>query len=341
VTARLGSKSTAREVVDKYAPDKQLAGRVAIVTGGNSGIGIETVKALSLAGCRVLLASRSVEAGERAVEQEVRMPGQGGYAVTDADISVKQLDLANLTSVVAFADDFRSSESRIDYLVLNAGVMALPKLERTLDGFEKQIGVNHFGHALLVRLLRPILEAQTFPSRVVTLSSTAHNLAQDFDANNLNYSGERASKYSAWGAYGASKLANALFAKALARRLPADITSVSVHPGVIRTNLWRSTPAAGGPGGWLLDLLVTDKTVPQGAATTVWACLAPKVAGPAFAGAYLSDCAAGSLSSLGSDAALADALWTATDIDLDKALAKLGLGSDGAPLALQESKSEA
>lgn len=338
VAAPLGKQSTAKEVVDKYAPDKLLTGRVAVVTGGNSGIGLETVKALASAGCRVVLASRSVEAGMRAIE-EIKSPGVGGYEVVDADIDVMELDLADLGSVVTFAENLLASQQRLDYVVLNAGVMALPSLERTSDGFEMQIGVNHFGHALLARLLRPTIEAQSHPSRIVTLSSTAHNMAQEFRIDNLNFEGNAASKYSPWGAYGNSKLANALFAKALARRLPADgrVTSLSVHPGVIRTKLWRSTPASNWLGGWLLERLVADKTIPQGAATTLWACLAGKAATKDYAGAYLADCAEAALSSNGRDDKLAEALWEETDRQLDKALAQRGLGPDGKPLAQAKS----
>jgi len=208
--------------------------------------------------------------------------------------------------------------------------MALPTLQRTVDGFERQVGVNHFGHALLVRLLLPVLERQDFPSRVVTLSSTAHNMDKEFNVDDLNYNSR---DYSAWGAYGQSKLANAMFARSLAQRLPRDakISSVSVHPGVIRTPLWRDTPAGNPLGGWLLDVLMADKTVPQGAATTLWACLAPRVASPELAGAYLADCNVGRLSSKGSDDALAESLWQATDKELDAALAQRGLDALGRP----------
>eukprot|EP00930_Biecheleria_cincta_P076243 TRINITY_DN63459_c0_g1_i1.p1 TRINITY_DN63459_c0_g1~~TRINITY_DN63459_c0_g1_i1.p1 ORF type:complete len:376 (+),score=70.51 TRINITY_DN63459_c0_g1_i1:19-1146(+) len=330
VAAKLGKKSTAKDVVDKYAPDRQLAGKVAVVTGGNSGIGLETVKALAFAGCKVVLASRSVDAGQQALEEQVRQPGLGAYSAPDAEVDVMQLDLADLSSVVAFAQNLIAELPRIDFLVLNAGCMALPSLQRTVDGFERQVGVNHFGHALLVRLLLPVLERQDFHSRIVTLSSTAHNMDKEFNVEDLNYNSR---DYSPWGAYGQSKLANAMFARSLAQRLPADakISSVSVHPGVIRTPLWRDTPAGNPLGGWLLDVLMADKTVPQGAATTLWACLAPRVAAPEFAGAYLADCGLGSLSSKGSDDALAERLWQATDKELDAALARRGLDALGRP----------
>jgi len=336
--APLGRQSTAKEVVDRYAPGRQLSGCVAVVTGGNSGIGLETVKVLSSAGCRVILASRSLEAGQRAVEEEIRKEGIGGYAVPDADVEVKAVDLADLGSVIAFAQEIRSLVDRIDFLVLNAGVMALPNLERTRDGFEMQIGVNHFGHALLTRQLLPIMEAQATPSRIVTLSSVAHQMAEEFDVANLHFEGEASNKYSPWSAYGSSKLANALFAQALSKRLPADgkITSVSVHPGVIRTNLWRSTPANNAIGGWLLDIVLADKTIPQGAATTLWACLSRQAARANFRGAFLADCGRGTLSSKGQDDDLAESLWKETEQQLDNALENRGLDRDGRPVGAKE-----
>jgi len=325
-----GKKSTAREVAEAFSPNRALAGCTAVVTGGNSGIGLETAKALALAGCRVVLASRDVAAGERAVESEIRQSGLGGYAVPDADVVVKKLDLADLGSVASFAADLLATEQRLDYVVLNAGVMAIPTLSRTADGFETQIGTNHFGHAMLTRLLMPKLEAQEHRSRVVVLASTAHTMASNLDVGNLHYTLRDGAGYSAWGAYGASKLANVLFASALSRRLPKDrVTATSVHPGVIRTPLWRSTPASNSIGGWLLDRIIANKDIPQGASTTVWACLSPEAADPGNAGAYLSDCALERASALGRDDGLAEALWRATDQQLDAALAKRGLDRMG------------
>jgi len=332
-TASFGKKSTAKEVVDAFAPNRCLEGRVAVVTGGNSGIGLETVKALASAGCRVVLTSRDTSAGERAVEEEVKQPGLGDYAVPNAEVSIKQLDLSDLGSVVTFANDLLTSEQRLDYVVLNAGVMALPELSRTADGFETQIGVNHFGHALLVRLLRPKLEAQGHKSRVVVLASTAHKMAKQLDVRDLHFRARDGSGYSAWGAYGASKLANVLFAKALAKQMSSEQVAVtSVHPGVIRTPLWRSTPANNAIGGFLLGLFLADKTVPQGASTTLWACLSEEAGRPDFAGTYLSDCGPERASALGRDDGLAEALQRETDAQLDAALAARGLDPMGKPL---------
>ena len=305
----LGKKSTAADVIATLKPD--LSGKVAIVTGGNAGIGVETVKALASAKCKVILACRNVAAGKAAREQ----------MYTRYDIDVEELDLNDLASVKAFADRVAT----VDLLVLNAGIMALNQKELTVDGFEKQIGVNHFGHAYLTRLLRPKLEARgtaAAPSRVVVVASTAHGFAaKEWTAQDLDLDFKQV-KYSPWGAYGNSKLANILFAKALAKRLPETVTPVSHHPGVIRTPLWRETAASGGIGGFLLGRFMADKSIPQGAATTVWAAVAPDVP----RGEDLDDCAVASKrSDQAKDDALADALWDLTEARLDAAVAKRGL----------------
>ena len=242
----LNKRSTAKEVLAHYAGGNAsyLAGKTAVVTGGNSGIGCQTVKALASAGCRVILASRSVKAGEDAIIEQCEQDVGDGYAVPNARslITVRQLDLASLESVKAFAAAL-AEEPHIDFLVENAGVMALPKREETTDGFERQVGTNHFGHFYLVQLLREKLVAQNSPVRIVVVSSEAHkmsSLATVKDTEDLHFKGPR--QYSAWGAYGQSKLANLLFAKSLADQLAdTKVVAVSLHPGIIATNLQRSS----------------------------------------------------------------------------------------------------
>eukprot|EP01038_Epipyxis_sp_PR26KG_P011860 gene11860-15870_t len=126
-----GAVITAKQVMDQFGTGLYLKGKTAVVTGGNSGIGLETCKALTYAGCRVILCSRSVEAGEKAIETEIKQPGEGGYIVDSPDVIVKQLNLESLSSIKSFAEDFLQTEKSLDFLILNAGIMALPNCERT------------------------------------------------------------------------------------------------------------------------------------------------------------------------------------------------------------------
>eukprot|EP00284_Hemiselmis_tepida_P014921 CAMPEP_0174920996 /NCGR_PEP_ID=MMETSP1355-20121228/4841_1 /TAXON_ID=464990 /ORGANISM="Hemiselmis tepida, Strain CCMP443" /LENGTH=345 /DNA_ID=CAMNT_0016166427 /DNA_START=44 /DNA_END=1077 /DNA_ORIENTATION=- len=282
-TMALGKKSTAKDVIDAFNPD--LKGKVAVVTGGNSGIGIETVKALASAGARVVLCSRSVEAGEKAVKDYVKASEgreiQGGYSVPSADVRVLPLDLADLASVDELVKQLEG-EDRIDYLVLNAGVMAGPK-GATKQGFERQIGTNHFGHFHLTQKLLPRLKAQQDPSRIVLVASTAHQTGK-LDLSDLNY--QKGRTYTPWGAYGQSKLANILHAKGLQDRLKGTkVTATCLHPGVIATPLWRDTTSI--LSKFIVPLFIRDKSPQQGAATTVFACLADAAE---VGGQYLDDC---------------------------------------------------
>jgi NAD(P)-dependent dehydrogenase (short-subunit alcohol dehydrogenase family) len=195
-----------------------LTGRTVIVTGANSGIGLETAKALARAGAHVVLAVRD-EAKGRAAADTLPAPGKK---------EVRPLDLASLDSVRAFARDW--SRQPVDLLINNAGVM-IPPLSRTADGFELQFGTNHLGHFALTNLLLP-----NVTGRVVTVSSGAHRSGRiDFD--DLNWERKR---YRAWGAYGQSKLANLLFTAELQRRLTeagSPVLSMAAHPGYAATNL--------------------------------------------------------------------------------------------------------
>lgn len=316
-TASLHKRSTALDVVEHFAASQAvpvgalLKGSFALVTGGNSGIGTETVKALAHAGCRVLMGSRTVANGEAALRNEVIPPGLGGYAVPAAAalVTVAQLELEDAASIRAFAAAARAAAGAagIQLLVCNAGIMALPTLERTSSGWEKQLGVNHLGHFLLVEQLRDALAA---PSRVVVVASEAHRMGT-VDVGNLHFREDRT--YGAWAAYGQSKLANVLFAKELHDQLaPRGVLCVSLHPGVIKTNLARHMGAwvTSGVGGWLFEHIVVDKSIPQGAATTLFACLAPGISG----GAYLSDCAEAKPTAEGADkdGVKRKALWAKT-----------------------------
>ncbi len=213
-------------------PDQ--TGRTAIVTGANTGIGLETARMLALKGARVALACRSREKGELARERILKEK-------PDASVEVLALDLSDLESVAAFASDFAAAHERLDLLIDNAGVM-VPPLGRTKQGFELQLGTNHLGHFALTARLLPLLE-RTPGSRVVVVSSAAQNAGR-IDFEDMNW--ERRS-YSPWRAYGQSKLANMMFALELARRLAARGSAVRVtaaHPGWTATDLQRTSGVA-------------------------------------------------------------------------------------------------
>jgi len=207
-------------------------GRLAVVTGANTGLGFETARVLAARGASVVLAVRDTDKGKRAA---ARIAG----TAPGADVTVQPLDLASLESVRAAAGELRARHPRIDLLVNNAGVMFPPR-QATRDGFELQFGTNHLGHFALTGLL---LE-QMLPvpgSRVVTVSSLAHRVRARINFGDLQ--GERS--YRRVGAYGQSKLANLMFAYELARRLSGAGTTIAVaaHPGLAATELSRYTPA--------------------------------------------------------------------------------------------------
>jgi NAD(P)-dependent dehydrogenase (short-subunit alcohol dehydrogenase family) len=292
------------------------------LVGGNSGIGLETCKALAYAGAKVILCSRSVEAGQKAIEEEIKVPGVTGYAVPEPDIVVKQLDLASLQNVARFCEDINNTVDHIDLLVLNAGVMMIPTRQETVDGLEMQIGVNHFGHFHLTNLLLPKIKAQETRTRIVVLSSKAHSWGT-VDLNDLHFTKGR--KYDQSTAYGQAKLANILFAKQLADTLPPEkIIALSLHPGVIATNLARHVVSKGSVTHVLFTTFITDKNIAQGAATTVYACVAPEL--EEHNGSYLADCnvADNLLNKEGVDADKKKRaeLWRVTQEQIDLALAK-------------------
>lgn len=213
----------------KDMPDQ--TGRTAVVTGANSGIGFETARALAAKGAAVVLACRDVRRGEEA-ERRIKSEGHAGQA------RFMRLDLADLASVLEFADAFKATHARLDILVNNAGVM-IPAERVTADGFETQMGVNHLGHFALTGLLMPSLLASPEP-RVVSVSSVAQVMGC-IDLDDLNW---RKRRYSAWRAYGDSKLANLLFIHELDRRYGAGRTplrAAAAHPGWTATNLQKNT----------------------------------------------------------------------------------------------------
>lgn len=195
-----------------------FAGRSVIVTGANSGLGAVTARELARAGASVTLAVRNTDKGRAAAAD---MPG---------DVTVRALDLMDLASVRRFADE----TAQVDVLINNAGIMAVP-YAKTVDGFESQIGTNHLGHFALTNLLLPKIT-----DRVVTVSSFLHRMGY-VSLKDLNWESRR---YSAWLAYGQSKLANLLFTSELQRRLVAagsPLRALAAHPGYSSTNLQGQT----------------------------------------------------------------------------------------------------
>jgi NAD(P)-dependent dehydrogenase (short-subunit alcohol dehydrogenase family) len=262
----MGEKWTAADIPDQ-------SGRIAVVTGANSGLGLETARELVRAGAFVVLACRNTAKGESAAAGiTAEVPG--------ARIEVAELDLASLASVRAFAKRFRSEHAALDLLINNAGVMAPPRRE-TEDGFELQFGTNHLGHFALTGLLIEAMQQQD-DARVVTVSSTAHRMGRLY-FDNL----QRMHGYHRWGAYGQSKLANLLFAYELDRRLRAAgsaVISLAAHPGYAATNLQTSAPP-------LVDRLVMEvsnrviaQSAAMGALPQLYAATYPGLEGGTFVG---------------------------------------------------------
>jgi len=204
----------------------QQTGRIAVVTGANSGLGFFTTRALALKGAKVIMACRNLDKGEIARQAIINE----GVAV---EPEVWQLNLASLESVKQFALKFAATGTRLDLLINNAGLMAVP-YERTEDGFEMQFGVNHLGHFALTALLWPIL-SKTVGSRVVQVSSLAHHFGK-IRFEDIHWE----KSYKKWGAYGMSKLANLLFVRELTNKLAESgdkVTVAAAHPGYADTEL--------------------------------------------------------------------------------------------------------
>lgn len=208
------------------------SGKTILITGGNSGIGLETARVLSLKNANVILTARSAEKGQAAVD---RIKSQ--YPA--ATVSWMVLDLADLESVFLFSEAFHASHTRLDVLINNAGVMYPASREVTMQNFELQFGTNHLGHFALTALLLDILKA-TPGSRVTTQSSIAHTMLNKIDLQDLNWE----KSYSRTKAYSQSKLANLLFTYELDRQLKKhglDVIANAAHPGVTNTNLFKTS----------------------------------------------------------------------------------------------------
>lgn len=307
-----GRETTAEEVL----AGRDLRGKVAIVTGGHAGIGLETTRVLSNAGATVVIGSRDPKRAQIAVAEM-------------KNVEVSGLDLGSANSIDRFADEFLSSNRPLDLLINNAGIMATP-LMRDDRGYELQFATNHLGHFQLTARLWEALK-KSGNARVVALSSRGHVRSQvDFSDPNFDRR-----PYDKWAAYGQSKSANSLFAVELDMRgQEHGIRAFAVHPGGILTDLLRyMTEEDLSPYGIVREngvIKIPDvnkvperfKTVEQGAATTIWAAVSPQLNGKG--GVYCEDCDIAQLVAADSqlhsgvrpwavDKAAAEALWVLSE----------------------------
>lgn len=279
--------STAEEVTTGL----DLSGRTLLITGCSSGLGHETLRVCASRGARVIATARTLGKAEAACRA---YPGE--HLPLSCDLSHPDSIRSCIEAVIA-------DGCQLDAVIANAGVMALPHLERA-RGYELQFFVNHVGHHWLVTRL---LERLAPTGRVVIVSSNAHHRAPRGGIDFENLDGRRS--YGPWKAYGRSKLANLLFAKSLARRLPEGQTANAVHPGVIRTRLMRNLPWPARAGLALAEPLLL-KSVPQGAATQTFVATQPNLL---TTGAYFANVAVATPSRLSRDAVLGERLWHVTE----------------------------
>lgn len=271
---KIGSGFGARSSADDVLSGIDLTGRLALVTGGYSGIGAETTRALAKAGARVVVPARRVGAAQE------NLAGIDG-------VEAEEMDLGDLDSVRAFAERFLATGRPLDIVIDSAGIMACPET-RVGPGWEAQFATNHLGHFALINRLWPALEPGG--ARVVSVSSTGHH-ASGIRWDDVHWR----HGYDKWEAYGQAKTANALFAVELDRRGQGlGLRAFSLHPGGILTPLQRHLPRQEMvERGWIDEdgnLLHPDafKTPQQGAATQVWAATSPQLDG--MGGVYLEDC---------------------------------------------------
>ncbi len=280
MTGPFGATSTTDDVLAGL----DLSGKRILVTGASAGLGVETARALASRGAQVVGAARDLAKAQSATQAVRDQAALGG------SLELVELDLANLASVRACADALLAEGKPFDIIIANAGVMA-PPLGRTADGFETQFGTNHLGHFVLVNKLASLLKPG---ARVVALSSSGHRFA-DVNLDDPNF---ETSEYTPFGAYGRSKTANALFAVEFDRRhKDRGVRATAVHPGGIHTELGRHMSAEDtarmieqinaanrASGAQAFEF----KSIPQGAATSVWA--AAVASADEVGGRYCEDC---------------------------------------------------
>lgn len=279
----------------------EMSGKVAVITGGNTGIGKEAAVGLAGLGARVVITSRDEERGRAALEKIIERTGNDG-------VDVMPLDLASFRSIRSFASDLLARVDRLDVLVNNAGLILRRRTE-TDDGFESTFGINHVGPFLLTGLLLDRLKASA-PARVVVVASNAHKGAR----RGLDFDDLQAERGYRWmDAYNKSKLANIYFARELARRL--DGTGVAVnalHPGFVRSDFGRGGDL-GALYGWGIKYLAGPFAISpeRGARTTIYLASSPEAEG--VTGGYFYKCKPATPSKAARDDAAARRLWEASE----------------------------
>ena len=271
-----------------------MNGKIVFITGGNSGIGLETAKGLAKMGAHVIILSRNEARGKAAVEEIKK--------VAKADVELVVGDLSKLSDVRRIAKDFNAKYNRLDVLVNNAGMMC-NEFEKTEDGFEKQIGVNHLGHFLLTYLLEPTW-IKTSNARIINVSSDFH-ITGKIDFNSFTNPPD---KYSPFGAYAQSKLCNVMFTIALAKKLnnKNNITVNALHPGVVGTGFGEKDASKALKFFWKLAKPLF-KSPASGAATSIYLASSPDVA--SVTGKYFKNKKQAKTSKLALDEELMEKVW--------------------------------
>ena len=278
----------------KFKLAQDLQGKVALITGANTGIGRVTARELAKRGAHIVITARNQERAQPVLD-EIRTESP------QAKVNFIPLELSNFASIRACASAFMALDLPLHILVNNAGLAGAKGL--THEGFEMTFGVNHVGTFLLTQLLLPKIQASA-PARVVTVASRAHNKAQRFDWPSLR---QKKRSISGYPEYCTSKFANVLFSAELARRLQGTgVTTYALHPGVVATDVWRAVPWPF--RSWIKRNMITPE---QGAQTSIYCATSPDVA--LETGLYYDRCKTKEVSALAQDQALARELWQRTE----------------------------
>ncbi|KAJ5755883.1 hypothetical protein N7533_005426 [Penicillium manginii] len=274
------ARPTALQIVQDEGFEGKLTGKVAVVTGVSSGLGIETVKALAATGATLFLTARNLAKAEAALA-EIFDP---------STMTLVQMDQASLESVRIAAQTILSKTTQISLLVANAGVMAIPDLRLTDKGHEMQFATNHLSHFLFFNLLKSALltgSSSAFQSRVVILSSAGHRIGGINSSDNYHYEN---GEYNPWAAYAQSKTANVYMANEIERRYASQgLHAYSLHPGISATGIIGQLTSEEVMGMLQNEaMLKAQKGLDQGAATTIYAAISKELEGRG--GLYLNDC---------------------------------------------------